>query len=63
MLCGGAEGFVKVGAEAADEGGFEELVDADAFAAAFFEGGSANLPAMKVEGNTIRALLSEAPPI
>jgi hypothetical protein len=50
MLCGGAEGFVEVGAEAADEGGFEELVDADAFAAAFFEGGSANLPAMKVEG-------------
>ena len=49
MIGGDAEGFVEVGAEAADEGGFEELIDADAFAAAFFVGGGANVPAMEVQ--------------
>jgi hypothetical protein len=50
MIGGGAEGFVEVGAEAADEGVFEELIDADAFAAAFLVGGGANVPAMEVQG-------------
>jgi hypothetical protein len=49
VLRGGVEGLVEFGAEAADEGTSEKLVDADAFPLATLEGAAADIPAVEVQ--------------
>jgi len=49
LFCGSVQGFVEVGAEAFCQDVLQELIDADAFAAALGIGGGTDVPAMQIQ--------------